>query len=39
MLVKTKDVKILEIPYTFTNRKIGQSKLDSKIILDYLKTV
>jgi dolichol-phosphate mannosyltransferase len=39
MLVKTKDVKILEIPYTFTNRKIGQSKLDSKIILDYLKAV
>ena len=39
MLVKTKDVKILEIPYTFTDRKIGQSKLDSKIILDYLKAV
>lgn len=39
MLVKTKVAKILEIPYTFTDRKIGQSKLDTKTILNYLKTV
>jgi dolichol-phosphate mannosyltransferase len=39
MLVKTKNVKILEIPYTFTDRKIGQSKLDSQTIFDYLKSV
>ena len=39
ILVKTKDVKTLEIPYTFTNRKIGTSKLDRKIIFDYLKSV
>lgn len=39
MLVKTKNVKILEIPYTFTDRKLGESKLDSKTILDYLNSV
>jgi dolichol-phosphate mannosyltransferase len=39
MIVKTKDAKILEIPYTFTDRKIGQSKLDTKTIFDYLKAV
>ncbi len=39
ILVKTKDVKTLEIPYTFTDRKIGTSKLDRKIIFDYLKSV
>ena len=39
ILVKTKDVKILEIPYTYTDRKLGQSKLDTKIILDYVKSV
>jgi dolichol-phosphate mannosyltransferase len=39
ILVKTKDVKILEIPYTFTDRKIGKSKLDTKIMVDYLKSV
>lgn len=39
MLVKTKNVKIMEIPYTFTDRKIGQSKLDSQIILDYIKSI
>ena len=39
MLVKTKNAKIMEIPYTFTDRKIGQSKLDSQIIIEYLKAV
>jgi dolichol-phosphate mannosyltransferase len=39
MLVKTKNVKIMEIPYTFTDRKIGQSKLDSQTILDYITAV
>jgi len=39
MLVKTNNANILEIPYTFSNRKIGESKLDTKIIVDYLKSV
>ena len=39
MLVKTKNVKILEIPYTFTDRKFGQSNLDTKVIFGYLKAV
>ena len=29
LLVKTKDIHIKEIPYTFENRKFGSSKLDS----------
>ena len=39
ILVKTKDINIKEIPYTFENRKFGSSKLDSSIIIDYLKSV
>lgn len=38
ILVKTKNKNILEIPYTFTNRKFGASKLDTKAVLDYLKS-
>lgn len=39
ILVKTKDVNIKEIPYTFENRKLGSSKLDNSIIIDYFKSV
>jgi dolichol-phosphate mannosyltransferase len=39
MLVKTKGVKVKEIPYTFKDRKFGSSKLDNIIIIDYLKSV
>ena len=39
ILVKTKGVKVMEIPYTFTNRMRGSSKLDSSIMLDYAKSV
>ena len=39
MLVKTKGVKVKEIPYTFENRKLGSSKLDSSTIIDYFKSV
>lgn len=39
LLVKTKGVKVEEIPYTFTDRKFGSSKLDSSIIFDYCKSV
>ena len=39
LLVKTKGVKIQEIPYTFQDRKFGSSKLDSGIVIDYIKSV
>lgn len=39
LLVKTKGVKVEEIPYTFTDRQFGSSKLDSAIIIDYFKSV
>ena len=39
LLVKTKGVKVEEVPYTFTDRKFGTSKLDSSIIFDYCKSV
>jgi dolichol-phosphate mannosyltransferase len=39
MLVKAKDAKVTEIPYSFTNRSAGKSKLDNGIILDYMKAV
>lgn len=39
ILVKAKNISVLEIPYTFTNRKFGSSKLDSKAITDYIKAV
>jgi len=39
ILVKTKDINIKEIPYTFENRKFGSSKLDSSTMIDYFKSV
>ena len=39
ILVKTKGAKVKEIPYTFTNRMHGSSKLDSSTILDYVRSV
>jgi dolichol-phosphate mannosyltransferase len=39
ILVKTKDINVKEIPYTFENRKFGSSKLDNPIIIDYFKSV
>jgi dolichol-phosphate mannosyltransferase len=39
ILVKTKGVNIKEIPYTFQDRKLGNSKLGIKTILDYYKSV
>jgi dolichol-phosphate mannosyltransferase len=38
-LVKTKGARIREVPYTFTNRAAGASKLDSSVILDYFRAV
>ena len=39
ILVKSSDANVKEIPYTFTNRKAGKSKLDNAVIWDYVKAV
>jgi dolichol-phosphate mannosyltransferase len=39
VLVKTNNRMVKEIPYTFTDRKFGQSKMDFNIILDYIKAI
>lgn len=39
MLVKAKDAKVKEIPYTFTNRRLGASKLDTATMIDYIRAV
>lgn len=37
ILVKSKSIKIKEIPYTFTDRANGSSKLNSKVTIDFFK--
>ena len=39
ILVKTKDVNIKEIPYTFQDRELGSSKLTIRTIFDYCRSV
>lgn len=40
LLVKANDgIRVKEIPYTFTDRKSGESKLDFNVIFDYVKAV
>ncbi len=39
ILVKTKNVNIKEIPYTFQDRELGSSKLSIKTIFDYYRSV
>jgi len=39
ILVKAKGAKVKEIPYAFTDRKSGSSKLDLAVFFDYLKSV
>lgn len=39
ILVKAKGARIKEIPYTFTNRTLGSSKLDTATMLDYIRAV
>ena len=39
ILVKAQGVRVKEIPYTFIDRKSGESKLDNRVMLDYLKAV
>ena len=39
ILVKTRDVNVKEIPYTFQDRELGSSKLNMKTIFDYYRSV
>lgn len=39
ILVKTKGAKIQEVPYTFTDRQQGDSKLGASTVIDYCKSV
>jgi dolichol-phosphate mannosyltransferase len=39
MLVKLKGVIVREIPYTFTNRTLGASKVDATVMFDYMRAV
>ena len=39
ILVKTKGAKVKEIPYTFTDRTRGSSKLDSSTMFDFVMSV
>ena len=39
ILVKTKNVSIKEIPYTFQDRELGSSKLSMKTVFEYYKSV
>ena len=39
ILVKTKDVNIKEVPYTFQDREFGCSKLSIKTVFDYYRSV
>jgi dolichol-phosphate mannosyltransferase len=39
ILVKANNARVKEIPYTFTNRKLGKSKLDNTVVWDYIKAL
>ena len=39
ILVKTKGARVKEVPYTFINRRIGTSKLDTCVMFDYIRAV
>jgi dolichol-phosphate mannosyltransferase len=39
ILVKSRDIKVKEVPYTFHDRKSGQSKMNFNVILDYAGSV
>ena len=39
ILVKARGARVREIPYTFTDRRSGSSKLDGSVIMDYVKSV
>jgi dolichol-phosphate mannosyltransferase len=37
ILVKSKNLKVKEIPYTFSDRALGASKLNSRVTFDFFK--
>jgi dolichol-phosphate mannosyltransferase len=39
ILVKKQGLMVKEVPYTFVNRKLGQSKMNLNVIGDYLKAI
>lgn len=39
ILVKASDARVKEVPYTFKDRKAGQSKLDQHVIFEYIKAI
>ena len=39
ILVKTRGANVKEVPYTFTNRKLGSRKVTLSVVLDYTKSV
>ena len=39
ILVKTKGARVKEVPYTFTNRRTGSSKLDAGVMRDYIRSI
>lgn len=39
ILVKIRDIKVIEIPFTFTDRSTGHSKMKGRAVLDFIKSV
>ena len=39
ILVKCKNLRVREIPYIFTDKEFGKSKIDYKVILNYCKAI
>jgi dolichol-phosphate mannosyltransferase len=39
ILVKAGEARVKEVPYTFRDRKAGQSKLDQHVVFEYIKAV
>lgn len=39
ILVKAKGARVKEVPYTFTNRRTGTSKLNASVMLEYIRAV
>ena len=39
ILVKCKNLRVREIPYTFNEREFEKSKIDSRVIIDYTKAI
>jgi dolichol-phosphate mannosyltransferase len=39
ILVKAKGARVKEVPYTFTNRRTGRSKLNNSVMLNYIRAV